>query len=107
MVRRARTAIEARIWPIMNEPTTETELREGCCGTWPKPCSYHEGYLDGFDVGWRGGKAEGEGFKRWRDSVPASGTTKDSADYPDGVVPQQAAAAIIQLQADYDGIEVE
>jgi hypothetical protein len=23
--------------------------REGCCETWPKPCTYHEGYLDGQD----------------------------------------------------------
>lgn len=20
--------------------------RDGCCATWPKPCSYHEGYAD-------------------------------------------------------------
>lgn len=21
--------------------------RDGCCATWPKPCSYHEGWADG------------------------------------------------------------
>lgn len=30
--------------------------RDGCCATWPKPCSYHEGYQDALDtfeqVGW-------------------------------------------------------
>ena len=24
--------------------------RDGCCGTWPKPCSYHEGYADALDM---------------------------------------------------------
>jgi hypothetical protein len=24
--------------------------REGCCETWPKPCSYHEGVQDALDV---------------------------------------------------------
>ena len=24
----------------------EQELRAGCCADWPKPCGYHEGYLD-------------------------------------------------------------
>ena len=23
--------------------------REGCCQTWPKPCTYHEGYGDGYE----------------------------------------------------------
>lgn len=24
--------------------------REGCCETWPKPCTYHEGVQDGLDA---------------------------------------------------------
>jgi len=24
--------------------------REGCCSTWPKPCSYHEGWQDAMDA---------------------------------------------------------
>lgn len=24
--------------------------REGCCATWPKPCSYHEGWQDALDA---------------------------------------------------------
>jgi hypothetical protein len=24
--------------------------REGCCANWPKPCSYHEGWLDAEDL---------------------------------------------------------
>lgn len=27
------------------------KIREGCCETWPKPCGYHEGYLDGLERG--------------------------------------------------------
>lgn len=26
-----------------------SERRAGCCADWPKPCSYHEGYIDGWD----------------------------------------------------------
>jgi hypothetical protein len=25
-------------------------IREGCCADWPKPCSYHEGYADGWEA---------------------------------------------------------
>lgn len=24
-------------------------LRAGCCETWPKPCGYHEGWIDGYE----------------------------------------------------------
>ena len=38
-----------------NDPSdfaaAEARIRAGCCDTWPKPCSYHEGWLDGLDVG--------------------------------------------------------
>lgn len=27
-----------------------SESRDGCCATWPKPCSYHEGYQDALDT---------------------------------------------------------
>lgn len=26
------------------------QLRAGCCVGWPKPCAYHEGWLDGWDA---------------------------------------------------------
>jgi len=26
--------------------------RDGCCAGWPKPCPYHEGWLDGYEVGY-------------------------------------------------------
>ncbi len=29
---------------------------DGCCATWPKPCSYHEGYADGAEA--MGGEVE-------------------------------------------------
>ena len=28
----------------------ERPEREGCCATWPKPCSYHEGWADAVDT---------------------------------------------------------
>lgn len=54
-------------------PKSELELRRECCADWPKPCGYHEGYLDGFDLGMEIGKAAGAGHQRWVDSVPQSG----------------------------------
>lgn len=24
-----------------------SDVRAGCCDTWPKPCTYHEGFIDG------------------------------------------------------------
>jgi hypothetical protein len=29
----------------------EAAARADCCADWPKPCSYHEGWADGRDVG--------------------------------------------------------
>ena len=26
-------------------------IREGCCADRPKPCSYHEGWIDGYEYG--------------------------------------------------------
>ena len=26
-----------------------TGARDGCCNTWPKPCTYHDGYGDGYE----------------------------------------------------------
>ena len=26
------------------------KIRTGCCLDWPKPCGYHEGFLDGWDL---------------------------------------------------------
>lgn len=31
------------------KPPTE-EVRVKCCETWPKPCSYHEGWRDGWEA---------------------------------------------------------
>ena len=31
----------------MSDPSN---VREGCCQSWPKPCSYHEGWLDGWEA---------------------------------------------------------
>lgn len=55
-------------------PKSELELRRDCCADWPKPCGYHEGYLDGFELGMETGKAAGAAHQRWVDSVPRSGT---------------------------------
>lgn len=27
--------------------STISSIRDECCADWPKPCSYHEGWLDG------------------------------------------------------------
>lgn len=35
----------------MSYEQTMSDIREGCCGTWPKPCTYHEGFADGLECG--------------------------------------------------------
>ncbi len=35
------------------QPMTETGVRKDCCADWPKPCGYHEGWIDGNDVSFR------------------------------------------------------
>lgn len=37
--------------------------REGCCGDWPKPCPYHEGWADAFDS-WSWGARQINGCDR-------------------------------------------
>jgi hypothetical protein len=32
------------------EKELERVVREGCCGGWPKPCTYHEGWLVGWEA---------------------------------------------------------
>ena len=54
-------------------PKSELELRRGCCDDRRKPCAYHEGYLEGFELGMDAGKAAGAAHQRWVDSVPMSG----------------------------------
>lgn len=34
----------------MTDPLDEQEIREHCCADWPKPCSYHEGWFDGWEA---------------------------------------------------------
>lgn len=31
-------------------PRPRAGSRHGCCGTWPKPCPYHEGWADAKDA---------------------------------------------------------
>lgn len=31
-------------------PVRSGPQRAGCCAGWPKPCSYHEGFLDGWNA---------------------------------------------------------
>ncbi len=54
----------------------EAKLRQGCCVRFPKPCTYHEGYLDGYyaaagdgyDDGYKDGAADGKAaLERLRD----------------------------------------
>jgi hypothetical protein len=35
--------------------------REGCCANWPKPCAYHEGWLDGYEAGYDDARREYQG----------------------------------------------
>lgn len=35
-------------WLEESDPTES--IRSGCCDRWPKPCSYHEGWLDGWQA---------------------------------------------------------
>ena len=36
--------------PLPPEPPLCDTIRQGCCADWPKPCSYHEGWLDGHEA---------------------------------------------------------
>jgi hypothetical protein len=47
-------ALEADGWAMVKRDELEREVthgawiaRRGCCISWPKPCTYHEGWLDG------------------------------------------------------------
>ena len=33
----------------MSYESTLSEVRKECCDKWPKPCTYHEGYADGYE----------------------------------------------------------
>jgi hypothetical protein len=35
-------------WEIEPPPLVE-RIRDSCCRSWPKPCSYHEGWRDGYE----------------------------------------------------------
>lgn len=37
----------------LRPPATRTRLfdiRRHCCDTWPSPCTYHQGWLDGYEA---------------------------------------------------------
>jgi hypothetical protein len=51
--------------------TVGTTTREGCCAGWPKPCSYHEGWLDGWEAGYEEARRQYQGGG-WGPDGPAA-----------------------------------
>jgi len=31
-------------------PNPKLGIRSGCCEKWPKPCGYHDGWMDGYEA---------------------------------------------------------